>query len=180
MLVAEQLATSSSQSSLGSCEILANPCRGERNSTIVAVFVDTNVFVYQFDLSEPTKQARCSSWLESLWNDGQGRLSVQVLQELYVTLTGPKLKQPVDPSEARIAIEALFSSWDPLVLDRSTFQGAWALQDRYSLSWWDALIVSAAQSLGCSTLLTEDLSHGQDLDGVRVVSPFEMEPGLLS
>lgn len=144
---------------------------------IVTVFVDTNVFVYRFDASEPEKQERCNSWLESLWDDRRGRLSVQVLQELYVTLTGPKLQRPVEPAEARIAVEALYSSWDPLVIDRSTFQGAWALQDRYSLSWWDALIVSAAQSLGCSALLTEDLSHGQDLDGVRVISPFEVSPG---
>lgn len=176
MLAAEQLAISSSPSSHRNYAIRAKLCHGERNSTSVAIFVDTNVLVYRFDSSEPEKQARCNAWLESLWDDGKGRLSVQVLQELYVTLTGPKLRHPVDPSEARIAVEALFSSWDPLVLDRSSFRGAWALQDRYSLSWWDALIVAAAQTLGCSTLLTEDMSLGQDLDGVRVVSPFEMEP----
>jgi predicted nucleic acid-binding protein len=62
-------------------------------------------------------------------------------------------------------------------VDPRTIEGAWLLQDRYSLAWWDALIVSAAQIAGCRQLLTEDLSHGQDLDGVRVVDPFRVEPG---
>ncbi|PYQ60739.1 MAG: hypothetical protein DMF53_16455, partial [Acidobacteria bacterium] len=53
---------------------------------------------------------------------------------------------------------------------------AWSIQDRFRLSWWDALIVSAARSAECPYLLTEDLQHGQDLDGVRVVSPFRISP----
>ena len=56
---------------------------------------------------------------------------------------------------------------------------SWDLQDRFSLSFWDALIVGAAKHLGCGYLLTEDLSAGQDLDGVEVVSPFERSPAEL-
>jgi predicted nucleic acid-binding protein len=61
-------------------------------------------------------------------------------------------------------------------VDRRTIEFAWNLQDRHSLSWWDALIVAAAQAAGCPYLLTEDLNHDQDLDGVRVVDPFRVEP----
>lgn len=142
------------------------------------VFVDTNVFVYRFDQSEPAKQARCEAWLRHLWNQGEGRLSIQVLEELYVTLTR-KVDHPLNPADGRLVVRSLFS-WDPVVLDRGTLEGAWALQDRYSLSWWDALIVSAAQVSACSLLLTEDLSHDQELDGVRVIDPLRVEPGTVS
>lgn len=142
------------------------------------VFVDTNVLVYRYDITEPDKQSRAELWLDHLWSTGTGRVSVQVLQELYASLTR-KLDQPMDASEARTVVRSLFA-WDPVLVDRKTLEGAWLLQDRYSLSWWDGLIVSAAQVTGCRHLLTEDLSHDQALDGVRVVDPFVMEPGELA
>lgn len=67
-------------------------------------------------------------------------------------------------------------AWDPVVVDASVIEAAGRVRKRFSLSFWDALIIAAAQAAGCSHLLTEDLSHGQDLDGVRVVSPFRMAP----
>jgi predicted nucleic acid-binding protein len=75
-------------------------------------------------------------------------------------------------------VRSLFS-WNPLRPDRETLEGAWELQDRYSLSWWDALVVSAARVSGSSFLLTEDLSHDQELEGIRVVDPMRVEPGSL-
>lgn len=106
-----------------------------------------------------------------LWDTDTGRVSIQVLQELYSTLTR-KLDHPLEPEEARRVVRGLFA-WNPVPVDRRTLEGAWRLQDRFSLSWWDALIVSAARLAGCDRLLTEDLSHGQNLDGVEVLSPFE-------
>lgn len=139
------------------------------------VFVDTNLFVYRFDTTEPEKQRRAEHWHELLWRERTGRLSVQVLEELYSSLTR-KLDHPMEPAEARTVVRSLFV-WDPVSVDPRTIEGAWRLEDRYSRSWWDALIVSAAQIAGCRHLLTEDLSHGQDLDGVQVVDPFRVEPG---
>lgn len=139
------------------------------------VFVDTNVLVYRFDSTEQDKQERCERWIERFWADGTGRLSTQVLQELYVTLTR-KLDHPLEPAQAQTIVRSLFA-WKPVGVGRATLEGAWRLQEGYSLSWWDALIVAAAQDAGCSFLLTEDLSHGQLLDGVRVVNPFRTEPG---
>lgn len=135
------------------------------------VFVDTNLFVYSLDVSEPEKQQRAREWLVRLWDTDTGRVSIQVLQELYSTLTR-KLDHPLEPEEARRVVRGLFA-WNPVPVDRRTLEGAWRLQDRFSLSWWDALIVSAARLAGCDRLLTEDLSHGQNLDGVEVLSPFE-------
>jgi predicted nucleic acid-binding protein len=144
----------------------------------VPVFVDTNVFVYRFDSTEPAKQRRAELWLDHLWNSGEGRLSVQVLQELYAALTR-KLDHPMDPAEARTVVRSLFA-WGPASVDRRMIEAAWLLQDRYSLSWWDGLIVAAAQATGCRHLLTEDLSHDQDLGGVRVLDPFAVEPSRLA
>lgn len=138
------------------------------------VFVDTNVLVYGYDTSEPDKQRRCERWLQHLWAEGTGRASVQVLQELYVTLTR-KLDAAMEPAEARQVVRSLFA-WSPIPVEPATIEGAWRLQESYSLAWWDALIVAAAQSGGCSVLLTEDLSHGQRLDDLRVVDPFREKP----
>lgn len=69
-----------------------------------------------------------------------------------------------------------FDQREPDKQSRSRFLTAWSLQDRFHLSWWDALIVAAARSAGCSVLLTEDLQHGQDLDGLQVINPFQAPP----
>ena len=142
------------------------------------VFVDTNLLVYRYDTTEPDKQRWAERWLDHLWTEGTGRVSVQVLQELYSSLTR-KLDLPMEAAEARSVVRSLLS-WDPVPVEARTIEGAWLLHDRYSLSWWDALIVSAAQIAGCRHLLTEDISHGQDLDGVRVVDPFQTGPGELA
>ena len=142
------------------------------------VFVDTNVFVYRHDRSDPAKQARADEWIAHLARSRSGRLSYQVLQELYVTLTG-KARIGFDPSEAREIVRDLIV-WQPVGIDLRILERAWHVQDGHSVSWWDAVIVAAAQSLGCSILLTEDLQHGHAFGEVRVVNPFrsrERTPG---
>ena len=134
------------------------------------VFVDTNVFVYRHDLSDPAKQKLAEQWIESLASTRTGRLSVQVLQELFATLT--RTRGPSFPhSEAREIVETL-AVWRPIQTDLALLQRGWAIQERYRLSWWDSLIVAAAQASACRILLTEDLQDGQIFDGVRVVNPF--------
>lgn len=136
----------------------------------MTVFVDTNVLVYRHDSSDPAKQGRADDWYAYLWRSRSGRLSVQVLQELYATLTR-KLKPGTEPPRARRIVRAL-SAWEPLGIDLATIERAWILEQRNSLSWWDALIVAAAQTTGCRILLTEDLQDGQAFGEVRVVDPF--------
>jgi len=134
------------------------------------VFVDTNVLVYDQDASEANKQPVAHRWLEHLWRTRRGRLSAQVLSEYYVTVTR-KLSPSRSPELARADVRDLLL-WRPVPIDGGVLGGAWALEDRYGLSWWDALVVSAAQVAGCAHLLTEDLQDGQDFDGVRVLDPF--------
>lgn len=136
----------------------------------VRVFVDTNVLVYARDASERDKQPRAARWLEELWRTRSGRLSVQVLQEYYVTVT-QKLEPGLDPADARADVRAL-TAWGPLPPDAMLLEDAWGLEDRHALSFWDALIVAAAARLGCGHLLSEDLQDGQSFDGVTVVNPF--------
>ena len=142
------------------------------------VFVDTSVFVYRHDRSDPAKQVRADEWIAHLARTRSGRLSYQVLQELYVTLTG-KARTGFDLSEAREIVREL-TVWQPAVIHLRILERAWNVQDGHSVSWRDAVIVAAAQFLGCSILLTEDLQHGHAFGEVRVVNPFrsrERTPG---
>ena len=139
-------------------------------------FVDTNLLVYARDSTEPAKQRQAHRWLEHLWTTRQGRLSWQVLQEYYVTVTA-KLTPGLAPEDARDDVRAL-CVWEPLPTDDLVVEGAWRIQDRYGLSWWDSLIVSAAQILNCEVLLTEDLQHDQSMDGLRIVNPFASDTAL--
>ena len=138
------------------------------------VFVDTNVLVYLRDSRDPERQRKAAEWLGHLWESRLGRLSVQVLHEYYVTVTS-KLDPGLPTEEAREDILAL-GAWSPLPLTPESAEKAWDTQDRWGFSFWDSLIVASAQAQRCGTLLTEDLSHDQDLDGLRVVSPFVETP----
>lgn len=140
----------------------------------MTVFVDTNVFVYALDSSEPTKQPHARAWIEHLWMTRAGSLSAQVLHELYVTVTR-KLQPGMPAADARGVVRELMA-WRPLALDHLLVEAAWSLQDRYELSLWDALVVAAAHRCQCRYLLSEDLADGQDYWGTTVVDPFRHAP----
>jgi predicted nucleic acid-binding protein len=140
------------------------------------VFVDTNVLLYAQDPRDPQKCARAAAWLEVCWKRDVGRLSTQVLHELYVNLLrlAPKLGVL-----ATRAVATQYRAWRPWLVDESTIDTAWDLQDRNALAYWDALMVAAALQQGCAYLLTEDLQHDQRIDSLRVVNPFLVGPELL-
>ena len=137
-------------------------------------FADTNLLVYARDASEPEKQPRAHDWVTALWADQCGRTGYQVLSEYYVTVTR-KLEPGLSEEEAWNDIKDLFT-WEPVAVDETVMQNARAISRRFSLSWWDALIVAAAQASSCQYLITEDLQHGQDIDGLQVVDPFKRAP----
>jgi len=138
------------------------------------IFVDTNVLVYALDRTAREKQRQAMGWMDGLWKKREGRISTQVLKEFYSTLTR-KLRPGIDPVRARAEVEK-FWAWNPIALDRAILAGAWQIQDRYGLSFWDCLIVASAAASGCAYLLTEDLQHDQDLGGIRVIDPFRVAP----
>jgi len=137
------------------------------------VFVDTNVLVYLRDPSDPAKQRHAAEWSARLWEEGSGRISWQVLQEFYVVMTR-KLDPPADPARVRQDIDAL-ATWDPVATGQEVVASAWRIEDRFGFSWWDSLVVAQALASGATTLLTEDLQYGQEIDGLRIVNPFRTE-----
>ena len=139
------------------------------------VFVDTNVFVYLHDDSEPKKKQRADDWIEFLVSRRAGRLSFQVLQELYAVLTRT-IEETLPTETARDIVRDLIA-WRPTPIDLSILERAWAVQQRYTLSWWDSLIIAAAQSSQCEVVLTEDLQDGQVFGAVRVIDPFASPAG---
>jgi predicted nucleic acid-binding protein len=140
----------------------------------VTIFVDTNVLVCARDSAETSKQPIAARWIKHLWATGTGRLSTQVLNEYYTTVTR-KLRQPMAPQHARADVRDL-SLWDPVQITTALIAHAWTVEDRFGFSWWDSLVVASAQLADADHLLSEDLQDGQNLDGVVVVNPFLHNP----
>ena len=137
-------------------------------------FVDTNILVYFFDSSDMKKQTKSSEWLRCLWRKKTGRISIQVIEELYVTLTR-KLDPGLSKKKAESYISTLFA-WNPQPLDISVITNAWRIEKRYKFSFWDSMILSAAQKSMCDFILSEDLQDGQIVDEIRVINPFVHDP----
>jgi predicted nucleic acid-binding protein len=138
------------------------------------VFVDTNVLLYTVDDRDLAKQAAARVWVTWCWKQQAGRISTQVLNEFYNNAV-TKFKTTMPVQQARSQVRDL-RQWQPPHLDTYTVDGAWALQDRYQLSYWDALIISSAQQQGCSFLLSEDMQHLQRFETVQLVNPFMLAP----
>ncbi len=132
-------------------------------------FFDTNVLVYAFDEGEPEKRQVSRRLIEEHLVGGDGVLSVQVLREFYsVVLRTPR---PLPDEEAADAVRR-FARFSPVAEDARTVLGAVRRSQELMLSFWDALIVEAALKAGADRLLTEDLQHGQIIEGMRVENPF--------
>ncbi len=139
----------------------------------VAVFVDTNVVVYARDIRDPMKKMLAEEWLDVLWREQRGRTSMQVLSEYYTTVT-QKLKPGLTREAAWDDVQSLLS-WKPQQIDAALLARAYENERRFRLSWWDSLIVSAAQVQGCALLLSEDMQDGADFGGVIVRNPFTLK-----
>jgi len=133
-------------------------------------FLDTNVLVYAYDRTDPAKQATASGLIERHLRADTGCISVQVLGEFYVTVTR-KIPRPLALSAAAAAVAA-FGPLRTVELSRAMVRQAVTLHQRGELSYWDALIVVAAERAGCETILSEDLQPGRSYQSVRVVDPF--------
>ncbi len=133
-------------------------------------FVDTNVLVYAADLSAGKKCARSQQLTKELWDMRKGVISTQVLQELYVALRR-KLKTPMSALEIEDTLSDYFE-WEVVINNRSSLLRAIELETRYQISFWDGLMLQAAERAGAGVVYSEDLSHGQTYAGIRVVNPF--------
>jgi predicted nucleic acid-binding protein len=133
-------------------------------------FVDSNILIYAHDRDAGSRRERARQICESLWHERTGCMSVQVLQEFYVTVTR-KLRTPVARAQARELVRA-YSSWVLSPTTPETVVRATELSEAAEIGFWDALIVAAAEQSGADTLYSEDLNDGQVIAGVRVVNPL--------
>lgn len=136
-------------------------------------FVDANVLVYAFDSSAGRKQQAAQALLERLWGSNTGCLSVQVLQEFFVTVT-KKVANPLPLEEAKARVRE-FAAWKVFAPTPDDVLAAIGLHAQAKIGFWDAMIVLAAAESGCDVLWTEDLSDAQLLRGVRIRNPFAGE-----
>lgn len=133
-------------------------------------FVDTNILVYAHDRTAGHKHARARALIEELWQTRTGAVSTQVLQELCVNLRR-KAGHPLDARTTRNVVTD-YLTWHVVVNGTESVLEALELETRYQISFWDALIVCAAETCGAAVLYSEDLSHGQRYGTVEVVNPF--------
>ncbi|MCC7507700.1 MAG: PIN domain-containing protein [Saprospiraceae bacterium] len=132
------------------------------------IFLDTNFLVYLQNSNEPEKQKHCRALIKHLASKSTIVLSTQVIQEFYVVMTR---KMGADPVLVKGLLQ-LFRQFEIVTIDLESISQAIDFSIIHQLSFWDALIVSAAQKANCSTLFTEDLNSGQIMAGIKIINPF--------
>ena len=135
------------------------------------IFVDTNILVYAHDKGAGQKYQMASNRILQLWESNTGVISTQVLQEFYITLT-KKIPQPLDRLTVRRIIKS-YLSWDIIDNNADTLLHASEIEENHSISFWDSLIVAAAFSANSNIILTENLNHGQTIEGILIENPFK-------
>lgn len=132
-------------------------------------FADTNVLLYAVS-NRPEESAKAEVAREIL-DRTDIAISTQVLQEFYVQATRPSRSQPLTHEQASRLVEA-FSRFAVQEVTLPIVFASLELKARFGLSYWDCAIIEAARAAGCDVVLSEDMSDGQDLDGISVVNPF--------
>ena len=136
------------------------------------VFVDTNVLLAADDAFDVAQQTRIREWLQALWQRRAGRVSTQVLNAYYVSAP-QHCAMPLGDARAKLR---RYQLWQPWQIDHQTVETAWGVEARFGLPYWDALIVAAAAQSGASHVLSFDLQHGQQIDGITILSPLRVTP----
>ncbi|MBS1259316.1 MAG: hypothetical protein MAG551_02386 [Candidatus Scalindua arabica] len=134
------------------------------------IFLDTNIIVYAYDVSAGEKHLIARKVMVDLWDSGNGLLSTQVLQEVFVSVTR-KIQKPLDIIRTKEVVSDLMK-WDIFINDSETILGAIDIHQQYQYSFWDSMILYAAINGGASTLLSEDFACGQTVLGTKIKNPF--------
>ena len=134
-------------------------------------FIDSNILVYAYDLSAGDKHRAAKELIERMWIDHSGCLSVQVLQEFYVSVTR-KVARPLEAEMAASIILDL-ARWKVCVPDAGDVLAAISIQQKYHLSFWDAMIIQTALAASCQVVWSEDLSANMTYEGLKVQNPFK-------
>jgi predicted nucleic acid-binding protein len=133
-------------------------------------FVDTNILLYAVS-TVPGERSKSRAALLALDGDDLA-MSVQVLQEFYTQATRSAKQDRLTHEQATLLIESFVLRFPVQETTLKLLKAALAAKERFRISYWNAAIIEAARSLGCHTILSEDLNHGQDYAGVKVINPF--------
>jgi predicted nucleic acid-binding protein len=133
------------------------------------LFVDTNILIYSLDPSEPEKRRRAAKLIQSSFAEGRLLTSPQTLHECYRVLT--ERRRLIPQVDARTFIRALFSTCTA-PLDSTSTEAAWKIQDDTKFHWWDCVMLASALAAGSAVFVSEDLSDGVKIGGMRIVNPF--------
>lgn len=136
-------------------------------------FLDTNIFVYSFDATEPVKQQTARQIVQAAMRTQRGVISTQVAQE-FLNLALRKFAQPMTVSEAREYLKTVLLPLCRHFPSAAFYDRALLLKEETGYSWYDTLIVAAAVEAGCTTLLSEDMQSGRVVKGVTIRNPFTL------
>ncbi len=134
-------------------------------------FLDTNVFVYTFDVKAPAKAKKAAQLIRRAADTGEGIISYQVVQEFF-SVAFRRFAQPMSVAEAE---QYLTTVLRPLLAVHSSpaiYFEALRVAEKHRISWYDSLIVAAALEGQCDKLYSEDLQHGRKIEGLRIENPF--------
>ena len=137
------------------------------------VFIDSNILICAYDSAAGKKREAAVLLLAELWQERRGVLSAQVLQEFFVNVTR-KLSPPLKTAQARDAVR-LYESWVRHDTSAAHVLRASEIMELARISFWDGLILAAAEAAGAEVLASEDLQNGQTIAGVTVMNPFARE-----
>ena len=134
-------------------------------------FLDTNIFIYSFDLEDSTKREKAKELIKTALVEGTGFISIQVIQEFYNVAT-KKFKSPMNVLAAKEYLENIFAQFNIVSPDFNFISNGLDIAATTKYSFYDSLIISAALKSNCSILLTEDMLHGHKIQGLEIRNPF--------
>ena len=134
-------------------------------------FIDTNIFVYSFNVDENKKREKAKEIIKKALDNGRGFISIQVIQEFY-NVAGKKFKAPLAILAAKEYLEKVFMQLNVVYPSYDFISTGLDISTTTKYSFYDSLIISAALKSSCSILLTEDMQHGQKIQNLRIENPF--------
>ena len=134
-------------------------------------FLDTNILVYCFDQNQQQKQTIAMALVAEALQSGNGIISWQVMQE-FLNVATRKFAKPLTAEDAGLYLQKVLVPLCQVYPDLNVYQTALEIQQKTAYSFYDSLILAGAIQAGCSVIFTEDMQHGQQVGGLRIINPF--------
>jgi predicted nucleic acid-binding protein len=139
--------------------------------------IDTNIFVYALDATEPAKQARAREFVNGVFASPEGTIIPwQVAVELLACLRRWESAGRMPSHEVQAQFSDFLTVWRLALPTTKLFEASFRVRQRHSLSHWDSLLIAACREAGVTSLYSEDMQHGADYDGVKIINPFAANP----